>query len=223
MNPRYVRNIPALTEAECRLLQEKRVLIVGCGGLGGHLADQLARLGVGYLRIADGDTLEPTNLNRQILAEVPLLGLSKARAAAAKILRVNPEVQLDVIDTFLTADNAPSLVSGCDVVLDGLDNIPSRRLLAKVAEKAGIPYVYGAVQGWVAQAAVSLPGDGLLDALYPQDSPAMDNSILSFTPALCAAMQAALCTKLLVGRPVESGVLYYCDLLSQEFMTIPLK
>lgn len=223
MNPRYVRNIPALTEAECRLLQEKRVLIVGCGGLGGHLADQLARLGVGYLRIADGDTLEPTNLNRQILAEVPLLGLNKARAAAAKILRVNPEVQLDVIDTFLTADNAPSLVNGCDVVLDGLDSIPSRRLLAKAAEKAGIPYVYGAVQGWVAQAAVSLPGDGLLDALYPQDSPAMDNSVLSFTPALCAAMQAALCTKLLVGRPVESGVLYYCDLLSQEFMTIPLK
>lgn len=223
MNPRYVRNIPALTEAECRLLQEKRVLIVGCGGLGGHLADQLARLGVGYLRIADGDTLEPTNLNRQILAEVPLLGLSKARAAAAKILRVNPEVQLDVIDTFLTADNAPSLVSGCDVVLDGLDNIPSRRLLAKAAEKSGIPYVYGAVQGWVAQAAVSLPGDGLLDALYPQDSPAMDNSVLSFTAALCAAMQAALCTKLLVGRPVESSVLYYCDLLSQEFMTIPLK
>lgn len=223
MNPRYVRNIPALTEAECRLLQEKRVLIVGCGGLGGHLADQLARLGVGYLRIADGDTLEPTNLNRQILAEVPLLGLSKARAAAAKILRVNPEVQLDVIDTFLTADNALSLVSGCDVVLDGLDNIPSRRLLAKAAKKAGIPYVYGAVQGWVAQAAVSLPGDGLLDALYPQDCPAMDNSVLSFTPALCAAMQAALCTKLLVGRPVESGVLHYCDLLSQEFMTIPLK
>lgn len=223
MNPRYVRNIPALSEPQCQLLHQKRALVVGCGGLGGHLIDQLARLGIGHLRIVDGDRLEPTNLNRQILAEVPLLGLSKAKAAAAKVLRINPDVQLDVIDEFLTIDNAASLVSGCNVVLDGLDNIPSRKLLAKAAQEAKIPYVYGAVQGWVAQAALFLPEESFLESLYPENCRMEDSSVLSFTPALCAAMQSALCTKFLVGQPVETGVLYYCDLQSMEYMTIPLK
>ena len=86
MNPRYERNIPALSEAECEILQRKRVLVVGCGGLGGHLIDMLARIGVGALRVVDGDVFEPSNLNRQLLSEVPLLGVSKARAAAARII-----------------------------------------------------------------------------------------------------------------------------------------
>ena len=78
MDPRYARNVPALSEAECELLQRKRVLVVGCGGLGGHLIDMLARIGIGSLRVVDGDAFEPSNLNRQLLSEVSLLGVGKA-------------------------------------------------------------------------------------------------------------------------------------------------
>ena len=222
MDPRYARNIPALTEAECLLLQEARILVVGCGGLGGHIIDQLARIGIGHLRVVDGDVFEESNLNRQLLSSVPLLGISKARAAAAHIARVNPSITVEAAECFLTEDNALDLLSGCDMVLDALDNIPSRRILAAACTKTGIPYIFGAIQGWVAQAAVSMPGDHLIHRLYPQEIEIRDKSVLSFTPALCASMQTSLCIKLLTGRSVETGTVYYFDLLNQEFETIPL-
>ena len=222
MDSRYARNVPALSEAECELLRRKRVLVVGCGGLGGHLIDMLARIGVGFLRVVDGDVFEPSNLNRQLLSEVPLLGVSKAKAAAAKVSRVNPETEVEAVAGFLTEKNARQLLLSCDAVLDGLDNIDSRRILAKECEKAKIPFIYGAVSGWVAQAAVSMPGDHLVETLYPEGVVLKNKSVLSFTPALCASIQVALCVKLLTGRPVETGKLYYFDLLNQEFESIPI-
>ena len=222
MDPRYERNIPALTEEECLALQNKQVLVVGCGGLGGHIIDMLARIGVGSLRVVDGDVFEPSNLNRQLLSEVPLLGIKKAKAAADRIARVNPQVHVEAVEEYLTEANVWGLISGCDVVLDALDNIPTRKLLAEACAKAGIPYVYGAIAGWVAQAAVSMPGDGLIEMLFPEEIEIRDKSVLSFTPALCAAMQTSLCVKLLTGRPVAAGTIYYFDLLNQEFETIPI-
>ncbi len=222
MNPRYERNIPALTEAECGILRGKRVLVVGCGGLGGHLIDMLARIGIGALRVVDGDVFEPSNLNRQLLSEVPLLRVRKAKAAAARISRINPEVAVEAEDSFLTNENVHRLLLACDAVLDGLDNIESRKMLAAACAQAEIPYIYGAVNGWVAQAAISMPGDHLIETLYPEGATLKNKSVLSFTPALCAAMQVSLCVKLLIGRPVEAGTIYYFDLLNQEFESIPM-
>ena len=222
MEVRYARNIPALTEAECRMLRQKRILVAGCGGLGGHIIDQLARIGVGSLRVVDGDVFEASNLNRQLLSSVPLLGISKAGAAAEHIARVNPEIIADPAECFLSEDNVKDLVGGCDVVMDALDNIASRKILASACAEAGIPYIYGAISGWVAQAAVSMPGDNLMEKLYPEGTVLRDKSVLSFTPALCASLQVSLCVKLLTGRPVEAGAVYYFDLLNQEFETIPM-
>lgn len=222
MEDRYLRNIPALTEAECASLRRKRVLIVGCGGLGGNLISIFSRIGVGKLRIVDGDVFEATNLNRQLFSEVPVLGKNKAKVAADRIFRINPDIEVDAVEAFLTEENAPALLQECDIAVDALDNIPGRRLLADACDKAGIPLVYGAISGWVAQSALSMPGDKLVETLYPADTVLRDKSVLSFTPALCASMQAALCIKYLSGRPVESGKIYYFDLLNQEFETIPL-
>ena len=222
MEQRYIRNVPALTEAECALLRIKRVLVAGCGGLGGNLINMLSRLGVGNLRIVDGDVFETTNLNRQLFSEVPILGTNKARAAAERIQRINPDVTVEAVEAFLTEENAEELIRGCDVVLDALDNVDGRRVLSAACKKVGVPLVYGAISGWVAQAAISMPGDGLIEKLYPEDVLIRDKSVLSFTPALCASIQAALCVKLLTGRSVETGKIYYVDLLNQEFETIPM-
>ena len=222
MELRYARNIPALTPEECGILRSKRVLVVGCGGLGGHIIDQLCRIGIGFLRVVDGDVFEETNLNRQLLSEVPLLGISKATAAAEHIRRVNPEIDPEAVDAFMTEENVRELIFGCDIVIDALDNIPGRRILSAACEMAGIPYVYGAIRGWVAQAAISVPGDHLIEKLFPEEVEIPDKSVLSFTPALCASMQTALCVKYLVGRPVETGLICYFDLLNQEFETIPM-
>ena len=222
MEPRYARNIPALTEAECLFLQKKRVVVVGCGGLGGHIIDQLARIGVGFLRVVDGDVFEASNLNRQLLSRIPLLGVSKARAAAEHVAKVNPDIAVEAVEEFMTRQKVHAIIADCDIVLDALDNIPSRRLLAAACAEAGIPYIYGAIQGWVAQAAVSMPGDNLITKLFPQELEIRDKSVLSFTPALCASVQVSLCVKLLTGRPIQTGTVYYFDLLNQEFETIPM-
>ena len=221
MDARYARNIPALTEEEWGVLQQKRVLVVGCGGLGGHLIDQLTRIGIGAIRAVDGDVFEPSNLNRQLLSKVSLLGISKAKTAAEHIHLVNPDIEAQCVEAFMTKDNVQALLADCDAVLDGLDNPESRKLLAAACASSNIPYIYGAISGWVAQAAISMPGDHLMELLYPEETVLGDKSVLSFTPALCAALQTSLCVKLLVGRPVNTGTIYYFDLLNQEFEIIP--
>ena len=220
MKERHIRNIPALSEAECALLRTKKAAVIGCGGLGGYLIELLTRVGIGGIRAVDGDVFEPSNLNRQILSDVSRLGESKAAAAVQRAEAIDPAVDVEGIHAFLDGENARSLIAGCDVVLDALDSVPARRILAEACEAEGIPYIYGAIQGWVAQAGVSLPGDGLIGKLYPEEIEIRDKSVLSFTPALCASVQTALCVKLLTGRAVKTGKIYYFDLLDQEFETI---
>jgi molybdopterin/thiamine biosynthesis adenylyltransferase len=220
---RYRRNIPALSEAECAALRGKTVAVIGCGGLGGYIIEHLARLGVGCIRCVDGDVFEESNLNRQLLSSVSRLGLRKTAAAAERVKEINPDVQVQAFPVFLDASNARELIAGCDVVLDALDNIDARRTLAEACSAKKIPYIYGAIAGWVAQAAICMPGDNLMDKLYPEDTVIRDKSVLSFTPALCAAMQASLCVKLLTNKPVETGVLHYADLFYEEYTQIPMK
>ena len=222
MERRYERNIPALSDQECRLLRSKRVAVIGCGGIGGYLIELLARIGVGYIRTVDGDVFEESNFNRQLLSEQPLMGRPKAKAAEARVQRINPRIEVEPVSAFLDKNNAAEIVSGCDLVLDGLDNIAARRILAAACTEAGVPYIHGAISGWVAQVGISMPGDGLIDILYPEGVSFRDRSVLSFSPALCASVQAALAVKMLIGRPVETGTIYYFDLLNQEFETIRL-
>ena len=222
MEARYERNIPSLTEAEAALLRTKKVAVIGCGGLGGYIIEHLARLGIGSLRVIDGDVFEESNLNRQLLSDVTVLGQSKARTAKARVQKINPDVYVEALHLYMDEINAPNVVAGCDVVIGALDNIHSRRMLEKSCEALGIPYIYGAINGWVAQAAIDLPGQRLIEKLYPDGVVFQGKSTLSFTPGLCAALQTSLCVKLLVGRPVETGTVYYFDLLDQEFLSIPL-
>ena len=105
-------------------------------------------------------------------------------------------------------------------MLDALDNIGARRILARACAKENIPLIHGAICGWSAQAAVILPGDHLIDRIYPEGARLSSKSSLSFTPPFCAALQMALCTRLLTSRPLESGRLYMADLLDMEMESI---
>ena len=223
MHRRYIRNVPTLSETECAALQKKTVAVFGCGGLGGYLIEYLARIGIGSIRCVDADTFEESNLNRQLLSTVSLMGTNKAKAAVQRVREINPDVQIQGFPVYMDKTNVRDLISGCDAVLDALDNIDSRRVLANACKAENIPYIYGAVDRWVAQAAICMPGDDLIDKLYPDDSVIGGRSVLSFTPALGAAMQAALCVKLLAGKPVETGMLHYTDLFYEEYEQIPMK
>ena len=222
MEARYIRNLGAITEEDCRLLQQKSVLVVGCGGLGGYLMEYLARIGIGKIRCVDGDVFDETNLNRQILSTTQNLGTPKALAAKDRLQAINPHVTVETVCVFLDESNAKELIDGCDIVLDALDNIPSRKLLADACADAGVPYVFGAISGWVAQAGICMPGDRMIHTLYPEGITIKDKSVLSFTPAMCAAMQVSLCVSLLLGHPVETGKLHYFDLFCEEYEKIPI-
>lgn len=222
MRPRHIRNLPAITEADCASLGTKHVAIIGCGGLGGYLAEFMARLGVGQITLVDGDCFEESNLNRQLLSSPALIGSSKAHAAAERIRMLDSEIIVRTVAEFMDESNALTIVSGCDAVLDALDNIPARRILASACAEASVPLVHGAIAGWTAQAALSMPGDGLLDILYPEGTEVRDKSALSFTPAFCAAAQASICLRLLTGREVQPGRLYCFDLLDMELEQIDL-
>ena len=220
MEERYIRNLGALTEQECAVLRTKTVLVAGCGGLGGYLIEMLLRLGVGTIRAADGDCFEASNLNRQLLSSPLSLGQSKVDAAARRAALVNPDVRFVPISQFVMTENAAELIQGCDAVLDALDNIQARRLLAHACAEAGIPLIHGAICAWSAQAAVVMPGDDLIDRIYPEGVSLSSKASLSFTPPFCAALQTALCTRLLTRRPLETGRLYVADLLNMELESL---
>ena len=223
---RYLRNHDAISEAEQAILAQKRVLVVGCGGLGGYVIECLARIGVGYLRVVDGDVFDETNLNRQLLSSNMNLGRPKTLAAQQRVMAVNPLVEVEAFQTLLTDENAVPLLDGCDVAVDALDNVPTRLLLQQAAKTAGIPLVHGAVAGWIGQVCVVQPGQDLLNSLYPASTDnqgeEQETGTLSFTAALTASWQAAETVKLLLGKPGLDREILELDLLNSSFVKIKL-
>lgn len=215
MDARYIKNLPAISAAEQEQLKMKKILIAGCGGLGSYLFEYALRLGVGSIRIMDGDCFKDSNLNRQLLADSGSTGTFKVLAAADRAKRVNPLINVEVFTSYIDRSNAFHSVFDCDAVLDALDNVKSRKLLLKACQKANVPYIYGSVSGWTAQAALIMPEERGFGKLL--NGSFADMGILPFTPALCAAMESAICLRLLCGRQVESGKLYCMDLLNMDF------
>lgn len=215
---RYLRNHDAISEEEQAFLATKRVLVVGCGGLGGMVIECLARIGVGYLRVVDGDVFEESNLNRQLLSSTMNLGRPKTLAARQRVMAVNPLVEVDAVQAELTVENARQLLGECDVAVDCLDNIPARLVLQEAAKEAGIPVVHGAVAGWLGRICVIRPGEDLLTLLYPEPDEMRGEErlagTLSFTAALTASWQSAETVKLLLGKSGLQAEILEVDLMA---------
>jgi len=215
----FRRNQPTISPAEQQRLAEARVLVCGCGGLGGPVIEQLARTGVGHLRLVDPDHFEPSNLNRQTGALHSTLGTNKAQVMAEQVAAINPACQVEGIgEDFRAAD----CLDGMDVTADCLDNGPARLELARQCANAGIPLVHGAVQGWYGQAGILVPGDDRYERLYGRRArDAGPISVLAPTVFAIAAVQAALVVKLLLGRPCRLDTQWlHIDLLADDFTCI---
>lgn len=197
---RHSRNIPALSEEEMQMIYGSRVLVVGCGGLGGNIIEQLVRIGVGFLRVADGDSFSPSNLNRQLLSNSNNLGMNKAFAAAEHVRAIDPDITIEAVGEFFTKENAATLMADVDIVMDALDNVESRLLLEDAASEADLTIIHGAISGWDLQAMVIRPGSGLLHQLYYKAPEKRISSSLPMTPAVCASIQVSAAVQLLTGR-----------------------
>lgn len=200
---RHSRNIGALSKDDMEKLAASRVLVIGCGGLGGNIIEYLARAGVGALTVVDGDVFEESNLNRQILSTAGNIGQKKALAAAERVRAIDPSIDVTPVCDFFTKENASALMSDADLVVDALDNAAARLVLEDAAAEAGLAIVHGAICGWDLQAMLVPPGSGLLHQIYTEDYVPASKTSLSFTPAACASIEAAMAVRFLCGLENE--------------------
>ncbi len=224
---RYIKNIGTLSPQENKSLQRRKVAVVGCGGLGGHVIELLGRLGIGSITAIDYDVFEISNLNRQLLSDEASLGRSKALQAQKRMKQINSTVTVSPIIKKLDRQNGIQLLSGHDVIIDALDNIPSRLILQDIAEALGIPMVHGAIAGWYGQVSTIFPGDKTLSKIYPNPNAEGVEKELgnpSFTPALIASIEVSEALKILIGRgSLLRKKLLSINLLDQEYEIIDFK
>jgi adenylyltransferase/sulfurtransferase len=231
---RHVRQerLPQIGEAGQAKLAAARVAIVGVGATGSHLAETLGRAGVGRVVLIDRDVVELTNLPRQTMftdddAEQVR---PKAEAAAAMLRRIDPGLDVTAEVADLTADNAERLLSGCDLVLDGTDNFPTRFLVNDYCVREGVPFIYCGVVATDGQLLVITPGGPCLRCYVPElpapgTLPTCDTAgVLGSVVAMTSALVATEAQKLLLGSDaLASGEVFVLDGWGGELRRLQLR
>jgi molybdopterin/thiamine biosynthesis adenylyltransferase len=201
---RYQRNRSTVSIDEQLQLFNSRVAVIGCGGLGGYIIEELARLGVGRIVAIDPDIFEEHNLNRQLLSSPASLGKAKVDVAAARIAEINPAVNLVALQETFTRANGQQLLEGAMVAVDALDSISFRLELAETCTEMEMPMVYGAIGGWYGHVATQLPGDTTIQRTYRNwvEGKGIEKQLgnPAFTPAVVASLQVAEVCKILLGK-----------------------
>ncbi len=216
----FSRNLGAISLEQQRSLQEKKVAVIGCGGLGGHVIEQLVRLGVGCIHCFDPDVFSLSNCNRQLNASSKTLGRNKAEVAARRSAVIHPYTRVVPLPVDFRSPLQGDAFA-VDVVLDCLDNIQARRDLSRRCKQDGLPLVHGAVSGWCGQVGVQPPEGDLISRLYPQHTapePKAAPPVLACTVALVASLQVGEALKRLLGISSDlDNSWLHIDLKHSEF------
>jgi molybdopterin/thiamine biosynthesis adenylyltransferase len=217
---RYSRHllVPEIgLEGQTKLLEAK-VLLLGAGGLGSPTALYLAAAGVGTLGIVDDDVVDLSNLQRQVLHTTDRIGVPKVDSAEEAVHAINPDVDVVKYEVRLDASNIMEIVQGYDVIVDGVDNFPTRYLLNDATVRLGIPVVSASILGFDGQLSVFKPYDGpCYRCLYPVPPPAElapscgANGVLGVLPGTMGLLQATEVIKLVTGagEPLVGRLLLY--------------
>ncbi|TFB09016.1 HesA/MoeB/ThiF family protein [Candidatus Atribacteria bacterium MT.SAG.1] len=203
---RYQRNLGVISPSEQAKLLQSKVAIIGAGGLGGTVLELLTRMGIGELIIADKDIIGDSNLNRQILSTETNLGQSKTEVAVKRVKEINSSVEITGHSVFINSDNVKKIIEGAKVVVDALDNLPSRFVLQKACRNLKIPLVHGAIAGFNGQLTTIFPEDKGLELIYgsdrdlPEHGSEAELGAPTVTPALIASLEAQEVIKILLKR-----------------------
>src|SRR5271167_3044990 len=206
-------------------LKQAKVLCIGTGGLGAPLGLYLAAGGVGRIGLVDFDSVDFTNLQRQVLFRTTDVGRPKIEAAADHLRNLNPEIQIDTFETRLTSENALDLFKDYDIIVDGTDNFPTRYLVNDACVLLGKPNVYGSIFRFEGQITIfGAPGGPCYRCLYPEPPPpglvpsCAEGGVLGVLPGIVGTIQAAETLKLIIGSGVGlTGRLLLFDALSMKF------
>jgi molybdopterin-synthase adenylyltransferase len=201
---RYARQLimPEIGSKGQATLARVRVLICGMGGLGSILAYQMAACGVGFLRIVDGGCVETSNLNRQLIHGTADMGRPKVLSAEEKLRALNPHCCIEAVRVEIGIENTAELTAGCDLILDGTDNLAARKALNLAAVHSGMPFVFGGVDGLNGMLSSFIPGEGpCLECLFPQEDRSSGRviGILGAVPGVIASLQSIEAVKILLG------------------------
>ena len=234
---RYARHIvlPEIGGPGQQKLKRARVLVIGAGGLGAPVLEYLTAAGVGTLGIVDDDTVSLSNLQRQVIHGTASIGLPKGESAKAAIARINPHVAVELHPFHLTADNAPALVAGYDIVIDGSDNFETRYAVADACAAEKRPLVHAAVGRFDGSVTILKPFEAGKDGqpnpgyrdLFPEPPPAglvpscAVAGVLGALTGVIGTLQAMEAIKLItgIGEPLVGRLLLY-DALAARFDTI---
>jgi molybdopterin-synthase adenylyltransferase len=221
---RYRRNLGTLGVAGQGRLLASHALVVGLGGLGGYVVEQLARSGLGRITGVDPDVFDETNLNRQLLATVATLGRRKVDAARERIASINPACVFTGV-AGRHSDVSETLWSTANIVFDCLDAIADRLDLADACARQTRILIHGAVAGWYGQVAVVWPGQPTLKTLYPSTGPGWEQEVgtPSFTVGLAASLMVAQGVKVMIGESLSRDPrVEFIDLRESHWLTTTL-
>ncbi|WNZ30296.1 MAG: HesA/MoeB/ThiF family protein [Candidatus Bathyarchaeota archaeon] len=207
-------------------LKNSKVCVVGLGGLGSPVAMQLAGMGVGHLRIVDGDFVDVTNLHRQHLYGVDKKGMSKVDAATERLRKLNPYIVIEPVKTLVNKTNAKEIIQTMNVVVDGLDNMEARYAVNRECVKLGVPYVFGAVATTTGNVSTIVPEKTVcLECFYGNKSKS-ESEIVGVHPSavnIIASLEVSETIKLLTGQePCLVNKLLNFDLNGLEINLVPL-
>ncbi len=225
---RYQRQmmLPQIGEEGQKRLQRSRVFLAGLGGLGSISAYYLAAAGVGHLRAVDKDRVELGNLNRQLLHFTDDIGDEKSESARRKLNRLNPHCRVEVLNDTICEDNVDLLVGDAHVIVDGMDNLKTRKVLNRASLKKGIPFVFGGVDGLTGMATTFVPGKTpCFECLFPKGTPDKGPpGVLGPLPGIIGALQALAAINFLVGisHGLLMGRMLYVDGATMNFKTIEM-
>jgi adenylyltransferase/sulfurtransferase len=198
---RYGRQILSIGVEGQERLNAAHIVVAGAGGLGSPAAIYLAAAGIGRLTLIDCDTVERSNLNRQVLHGEADIGRPKVESGVEALRALNPSIRVEGVRATITGENASALVGDADGIVDAMDNYPARFVLNRVAQERGIPLFHGAIRGFHGQATTCVPGRGpCLACLFPNVPPKEGSPVLGATAGVIGCIQATEVVKYVAGE-----------------------
>jgi len=225
---RYARQIiiPSIGEEGQEKIKRAKVFIAGLGGLGSISSYYLAAAGVGCLKIADRDSVDVSNLNRQILHATQDVDAPKTSSAEAKLRSLNPYVRIEAIQQEINAVNITDIVSDCSIIVDATDNMETRKALNIASVKMKIPFVYGGVDGFSGMATTFIPGETpCFQCIFPYETKKRSApGVIGPAPGVVASLQAMEALKLILGmKGLLTGRLLYFSGVEMTFREIRIE
>ena len=218
---RYQRNQSTITPQQQFLLFNTHIAVIGCGGLGGHIAEILTRIGIGTLTLVDHDHFEEHNLNRQNFSTLESLGREKVSVAKEALHKINPSIQITVHVHKFDPPKDMALLGDATLVIDALDDPAVKCSLAEVCMQRNLHFVHGAIAGFNGQ----FTTNSTLESLYPHKGRGaeLQSGNPPFSVTLAASIQASEAIKLILGKgePLKDNFLT-TDLLYNEYEKFPL-